>query len=170
MAWRIAVVILSMVPILIMAGYLRLKVIADFQKRHETAYARSTAMVIEAASCMRTVASLGRERDVIQLFSHSLEKPYRESMRHIIMGNACLAVSLSISYFIYGFAYWWGSKNVADDRFSQVAFFTVLPALLFSAQSSGQLLAFAPDFTKAQVSASNIFTPVSYTHLRAHET
>ena len=157
-AWRIAVVILSMVPILIMAGYLRLKVIADFQRRHETAYARSTAMVIEAASCMRTVASLGRERDVIELFSHSLEKPYRESMRHIIMGNACLAVSLSISYFIYGFAYWWGSKNVADDRFSQVAFFTVLPALLFSAQSSGQLLAFAPDFTKAQVSASNIFT------------
>ena len=72
-AWRIAVVILSMVPILIMAGYLRLKVIADFQRRHETAYARSTAMVIEAASCMRTVASLGRERDVIQLFSHSLE-------------------------------------------------------------------------------------------------
>lgn len=163
-AWRIAVVILSMVPILITAGYLRLKVIADFQKRHETAYARSTAIAIEAASCMRTVASLGRERDVIQLFSYSLEKPYRESMRHIIMGNACLAVSLSISYFIYGFAYWWGSKNVAEDRFSQVAFFTVLPALLFSAQSSGQLLAFAPDFTKAQVSASNIFTLLEQAH------
>ena len=157
-AWRIAVVILATVPILVTAGYMRLKVIADFQKRHETAYARSTAIAVEAASCIRTVAALGRERDLIQLFSYSLERPYRESMRHILMGNACLAISLSISYFIYGFAYWWGSKNVAEERFSQVAFFTVLPALLFSAQSSGQLLAFAPDFTKAQVSASNIFS------------
>lgn len=157
-AWRIAVVILATVPILITAGYLRLKVIADFQKRHETAYARSTAIAVEAASCIRTVASLGREEDVLQLFEYSLQKPYRESVKHILLGNVCLAVSLSISYFIYGFAYWWGSRNVAEDRFSQVAFFTVLPALLFSAQSSGQLLAFAPDFTKAQVSASNIFS------------
>ena len=88
-AWRIAVVILATVPILVTAGYMRLKVIADFQKRHETAYARSTAIAVEAASCIRTVAALGRERDVIQLFSYSLERPYRESMRHILMGNAC---------------------------------------------------------------------------------
>lgn len=157
-AWRIAVVILATVPILVAAGYLRLKVIADFQKLHETAYAQSTALAVEAVSSMRTVAALGRERDVLQLFRHSLERPYRESMRHLVVGNMFLAISLSISYFIYGFAYWWGSKNVAEQRYSQVAFFTVLPALLFSAQSSGQLLAFAPDFTKAQVSASNIFS------------
>ncbi|WFD18638.1 hypothetical protein MCAP1_000844 [Malassezia caprae] len=157
-AWRIAIVILATVPILVAAGYLRLKVIADFQKRHETAYAQSTALAVEAVSYMRTVAALGRERDVLQLFAYSLERPYRESMRHLVVGNMFLAISLSISYFIYGFAYWWGSKNVAEQRYSQVAFFTVLPALLFSAQSSGQLLAFAPDFTKAQVSASNIFS------------
>ena len=157
-AWRIAVVILAMVPILVAAGYLRLKVIADFQKRHETAYAQSTALAVEAVSSMRTVAALGREQDVLQLFSYSLERSYRESLRHLVVGNMFLAISLSISYFIYGFAYWWGSTNVAEQRYSQVAFFTVLPALLFSAQSSGQLLAFAPDFTKAQVSASNIFS------------
>lgn len=157
-AWRIAVVILATAPILLAAGYLRLKVIADFQRRHETVYARSTALAVEAAHAIRTVASLGRERDVLQLFQHSFAAPYRESMRHLVIGNVFLAISLSISYFIYGFAYWWGSKNVAEQRFSQVAFFTVLPALLFSAQSSGQLLAFAPDFTKAQVSAANIFS------------
>ncbi|WFD07214.1 hypothetical protein MVES1_002573 [Malassezia vespertilionis] len=157
-AWRIAIVILATVPILVAAGYLRLKVIADFQKRHETVYAKSTSIAVEAISSIRTVAALGREQDVYQLFKYSLEKPYHESLRYILVGNIFLAISLSISYFIYGFAYWWGSRNVAEGRYSQVAFFTVLPALLFSAQTSGQLLAFAPDFTKAQVSASNIFT------------
>lgn len=156
-AWRIAIVILSTVPILLFAGYMRLKVLADFQKRHETAYVHSNALAIEAVGSIRTVAALGREDDVFELFRHSLQKPYEESLRNIIFGNVFLAVALSISYFIYGFAYWWGSKNVSEGRYSQVAFFTVLPALLFSAQASGQLLAFAPDFTKAHVSAANIF-------------
>ncbi|WFD04546.1 hypothetical protein MOBT1_003257 [Malassezia obtusa] len=161
-AWRIAVVILATVPILLLSGYLRLKVLAEFQQRHETVYAKSTAIAVDAARDIQTVAALRRERDVLQLFQYALEKPYRESLRHIVIGNVFLAVSLSISYFIYGFAYWWGSRNVAEGRYSQVAFFTVLPALLFSAQTSGQLLAFGPDLSKAQVSAAHLFSVLEH--------
>ncbi|GAC95731.1 multidrug resistance protein [Pseudozyma hubeiensis SY62] len=156
-AWRIAIVILALVPIILAAGYQRLKVLADFQKRHETAYIKSNSLAIEAVQCIKTVASLGREEDVMLKFERSLEKPYRESMRHFLFGNVFLALALSISYFIYAFAYWWGSQNIAEGRYSQTAFFIVLPALLFSAQASGQLLAFAPDFSKAHVSAANFF-------------
>lgn len=156
-AWRIAIVILSLVPIILAAGYLRLKVLADFQKRHETAYIKSNSLAIEAVQCIKTVASLGREEDVMRKFERSLEKPYRESKRHFLFGNVFLALALSISYFIYAFAYWWGSQNIAEGRFTQTDFFVVLPALLFSAQASGQLLAFAPDFSKAHVSAANFF-------------
>ncbi|KAN0064553.1 hypothetical protein ACQY0O_002181 [Thecaphora frezii] len=155
-AWRIAVVILCMVPIILASGYMRLKVLADFQKRHETAYVKSNALAIEAVGCIRTVASLGREEDVKRKFHRSLVRPYNEALRHFLLGNVFLALALSISYFIYAFAYWWGSRNVAEGRYSQTAFFTVLPALLFSAQASGQLLAFAPDFSKAHVSTANI--------------
>ncbi|SPO37860.1 related to multidrug resistance protein 4 [Pseudozyma flocculosa] len=155
-AWRIAVVILALVPIILASGYMRLKVLADFQRRHETAYVKSNAMAIEAVGCIRTVASLGREEDVRRKFHRSLVRPYNESLRHFLFGNVFLAIALSISYFIYAFAYWWGSQNVAEGRYSQTAFFIVLPALLFSAQASGQLLAFAPDFSKAHVSTANI--------------
>lgn len=156
-AWRIAIVILALVPIILAAGYLRLKVLADFQKRHETAYIKSNSLAIEAVQCIKTVASLGREEDVMLKFQRALQKPYRESMRHFLVGNVFLALALSISYFIYAFAYWWGSQNIVEGRYSQTAFFIVLPALLFSAQASGQLLAFAPDFSKAHVSAANFF-------------
>ena len=161
-AWRIAIVILATVPILLVSGYLRLKVLAEFQRRHETVYAKSTSIAVDAAQDIQTVAALRRENDVLQLFQYALEKPYRESLRHIVIGNVFLAVSLSISYFIYGFAYWWGSRNVAEGRYSQVAFFTVLPALLFSAQTSGQLLAFGPDLSKAQVSAGHLFSVLEF--------
>ncbi|KAK0564812.1 hypothetical protein OC844_001523 [Tilletia horrida] len=156
-AWRIALAIAAAVPILIASGYLRLHVLAALQRRHETAFSSCNALAIEAVSGIKTVAALGREQDVMHLLEHRLEKPYSDGIRQIFLGNFFLALSLSISYFVYGFAYWWGSRNVADGYYTQVDFFIVLPALLFSAQASGQLLAFSPDISKAHVSAANIF-------------
>ncbi|KAL9940924.1 hypothetical protein V8E36_000412 [Tilletia maclaganii] len=157
-AWRIAIAIAAAVPILIMSGYLRLHVLAALQRRHETAFSACNALATEAVSGIKTVAALGREYDILHLLEYRLEKPYKDGIRQIFLGNFFLALSLSISYFVYGFAYWWGSRNVADGYYSQVEFFIVLPALLFSAQASGQLLAFSPDISKAHVSAANIFT------------
>ncbi|CAD7066124.1 unnamed protein product [Tilletia caries] len=117
----------------------------------------SDGLAMEAVSGIKTVAALGREQDIMLLLDYRLQKPYTDGIRQIFLGNFFLALSLSISYFVYGFAYWWGSRNVADGYYSQVDFFIVLPALLFSAQASGQLLAFSPDISKAHVSASNIF-------------
>ncbi|CAD6941987.1 unnamed protein product [Tilletia laevis] len=156
-AWRIALAIAAAVPILIASGYLRLHVLAALQRRHETAFSACNALAMEAVSGIKTVAALGREQDIMHLLDYRLQKPYTDGIRQIFLGNFFLALSLSISYFVYGFAYWWGSRNVADGYYSQVDFFIVLPALLFSAQASGQLLAFSPDISKAHVSASNIF-------------
>ncbi|KAE8271517.1 hypothetical protein A4X09_0g827 [Tilletia walkeri] len=156
-AWRIALAIAAAVPILILSGYLRLHVLAALQRRHETAFSACNALAIEAVSGIKTVAALGREQDIMHLLDYRLQKPYTDGIRQIFFGNFFLALSLSISYFVYGFAYWWGSRNVADGYYTQVDFFIVLPALLFSAQASGQLLAFSPDISKAHVSASNIF-------------
>ncbi|KAK0558033.1 hypothetical protein OC846_000025 [Tilletia horrida] len=156
-AWRIAIAIAAAVPLLIASGYMRLYVLAALQRRHETAFSACNALAMEAVSGIKTVAALGREQDIMHLVEYRLQKPYRDGIRQIFVGNLFLAFSLSISYFIYGFAYWWGSRNVAEGRYSQVDFFIVLPALLFSAQASGQLLAFSPDISKAHVAAANVF-------------
>ncbi len=60
-------------------------------------------------------------------------------------------------YYIYGLAYYWGSRQVAEGRATQTQFFIVLPALLFSAQASGQLLSFSSEFAHARTAAQRIF-------------
>ena len=61
-------------------------------------------------------------------------------------------------YFVYALAYWWGSKQVREGHYDTREFFTVLPAILFSAQAAGQLFSFAPDIGKAKGAASRVFT------------
>lgn len=45
-----------------------------------------------------------------------------------------------------------------NGNYSQRDFFIVLPALLFSAQSAGQLFSLAPEVTRAKAAAQNIFS------------
>lgn len=51
-----------------------------------------------------------------------------------------------------------GSKQVRSGNYSQRDFFIVLPALLFSAQSAGQLFSLAPEVTRAKAAAQNVFS------------
>ena len=50
-----------------------------------------------------------------------------------------------------------GAKQVRSGLYSQKQFFTVLPALLFSAQAAGQLFSLSPEIARANRAAVNIF-------------
>ncbi|KAL0265122.1 hypothetical protein SLS55_001081 [Diplodia seriata] len=51
----------------------------------------------------------------------------------------------------------WGSKQVREGMYGMRDFFIVLPALLFSAQSAGQMFSLAPEITRAKSAARNVF-------------
>lgn len=156
-AWRIAVVLLAAVPVMILAGFLRLRVLSKFEQRHETAYNEAAAIASEACQNIRTVAAFGLEREILKKYRTAIEEPYEKSFRFIVIGNSMLAFSLAVTYFVYSLAYYWGSRQVRDGNYTQQDFFIVLPALLFSAQASGQLFSLAPEVTRAKKAATNIF-------------
>jgi ABC-type multidrug transport system fused ATPase/permease subunit len=107
MAWKIAIVLLGAVPIMVVAGFLRLRILSKSEERHQTAYNAAAALASEACASIQTVAALGRERDVLWMYKRAVQKPYEESLKFSIWGNSILAFSLSITYFVYALAYWW---------------------------------------------------------------
>lgn len=96
-AWKIAVVILAAVPVMIVSGFLRIRILSKFEQRHETAYLGAAALAKEACDGMRTIAALGKEYNVIDQYHEAIEKPYRESLKFIITGNVWLALSLAMT-------------------------------------------------------------------------
>lgn len=168
-AWKIAVVLLATLPILLGAGIMRLRVLAQLQNRHQLAYAISVGITIEAVNSIRTVASLGLEHELLAVYNRSLASPYKASFKEIAVADFWLATAYSVSNLIYALAYWWGTKQVVAGLYSQTQFFIVLPALLFSAQSCGQMFALAPDFSKARVASAKLLDlidigPAKLTH------
>ncbi|KAF2145150.1 uncharacterized protein K452DRAFT_349438 [Aplosporella prunicola CBS 121167] len=156
-AWKIAVVLLSAVPVMLVAGFFRLRVLSKAEERHESAYNDAAALASEACAAIRTVAALGRERGVLKQYRAAIQGPYEQSLKFTLIGNILLAFSLAITYFVYALAYWWGSKQVREGMYDELQFFIVLPALLFSAQSAGQMFSLAPEITRAKSAARNVF-------------
>ncbi|KAF2027404.1 leptomycin B resistance protein pmd1 [Setomelanomma holmii] len=157
-AWRIAIVLLAAVPVMLLAGFLRLRILAMAEERHQTAYNDAAALASEATSSMPIVAAFGLEDHFLESYQAAIQKPYEEHLRFSVLGNILLAFSLAITYFVYSLAYWWGSKQVRNGNYSQKEFFIVLPALLFSAQSAGQLFSLAPEVTRAKAAAQSVFS------------
>ncbi|KAK6529548.1 hypothetical protein TWF281_008718 [Arthrobotrys megalospora] len=156
-AWKIAVVLLPALPVIVLAGYLRLRVLMKAQVKQETTYVKAASMATEATNAMRTVASLVREDGVMREYKKELLKAEKGHTKFILQGSAIMALALSIGFFVYALAYWWGSKQVRGGHYSILEFFIVLPALLFSAQTAGQVFSLAPEFTKAAAASRRIF-------------
>ncbi|KAF3180667.1 hypothetical protein TWF788_006693 [Orbilia oligospora] len=156
-AWKIAVVLLPALPVIVLAGYLRLRVLMKAQVKQETTYVKAASMATEATNAMRTVASLVREDGVMREYKKELLKAEKGHTKFILQGSAIMALALSIGFFVYALAYWWGSKQVRNGDYSIIEFFIVLPALLFSAQTAGQVFSLAPEFTKAAAASRRIF-------------
>jgi ATP-binding cassette subfamily B (MDR/TAP) protein 1 len=157
-AWRIAVVLMTCVPVLVTAGYLRLRILTKSEQHHRSAYNEAASIAAESCRNMRTISILGLESNVQQRYQKALEGPYKSGLRFTFASNALLAFSYAITYFVYALAYWWGSKNVREGYYDSVSFFIVLPALLFSAQGAGQAFSLTPEITRARSAAKNICT------------
>lgn len=155
-AWRIAVVLMTCVPVLVIAGYLRLRILNKSEQYHRNAYNKAASIAAESCRNMRTISILGLEENVQQRYQKALEGPYQRGLRFTLASNALLAFSYAITYFVYALAYWWGSKNVREGYYDAKSFFIVLPALLFSAQGAGQAFSLTPEISRARSAAKNI--------------
>ncbi|ORY75120.1 P-loop containing nucleoside triphosphate hydrolase protein [Protomyces lactucae-debilis] len=156
-AWKIALVLFPAVPLIILAGYARLKVISHNQHRNETAFEDSAALASEAVNNIKTIASLSLEADLYQRYTQKLESTYKDTWRFMAASTVLLAMAYTLPFIIYAFAYWWGSYLIDRNEYSTTQYFIVLPALLFSAQTSGQMFSMAPDFSRAKMAAKQIF-------------
>lgn len=148
-AWKIALVCLSVVPLLLGAGWMRVTTLASFEERHLEAFANSNAITVEAVNSIKTVMSLSLEHEILETYHRSLQGPMREIAMHSAWANLWLAVGYGLSNFLYALAYWWGSKRIIAREYSQTQFFIVQLALLVSSQLWGQMFALVPEVSRA---------------------
>jgi ATP-binding cassette, subfamily B (MDR/TAP), member 1 len=105
-AWKLALVCISTIPIVLGCGFLRFWLLAQFEGRAKKVYERSASYACEATSAIRTVASLTRESDVLKHYEASLKTQAKESLRSILKLSLLYSASQSLMFLCVGLGFW----------------------------------------------------------------
>ncbi|KAH9941048.1 multidrug resistance protein 1 [Amylocystis lapponica] len=155
-AWKLGLVGLACTPVLVSAGYIRLRVVVLKDEQNKRAHEHSAQIACEAAGAIRTVASLTREGDCCDLYSQSLDGPLRNSNRKALYSNAIYALSQAMSFFVIALIFWYGSRLVSQLEYTTFQFFVGLMSTTFSAIQAGNVFSFVPDMSSAKGAAQDI--------------
>ena len=97
--WKLALIGIACIPFVISAGYLRLRIVVMKDQKNKALHEHSAQLACEAAGSIRTVASLTREADALDVYSKSLDVPLQAAKRTLIYSNALYALSQSLAFF-----------------------------------------------------------------------
>ncbi|KAG1772443.1 P-loop containing nucleoside triphosphate hydrolase protein [Suillus occidentalis] len=162
-AWQPALVGMACIPVLISTGYIRLRVVVMKDQQNKAAHESSAQLACEAASAIRTVASLTREEDSLQLYSASLEEPLRRSNRTALWSSLFFSLSQAMSFFVISLIFWYGSILVSNLQISVTGFFVALMSTTFGAIQAGNVFAFVPDISSAKGAGAAIIKLIDST-------
>ncbi|KAG7285654.1 hypothetical protein NEMBOFW57_007946 [Staphylotrichum longicolle] len=155
-SWRIALVCLSLVPLLLGAGLLELHVLGKFEERHESAYTRSVDIGTEAISSIKTIAALSLEQETLETYRRSLSAPRKETLKVTVQASLCQAITYFLGNCVNALAYWWGGKQIIAGNVSTAQFLIVVFSLLVSALLWSQMFALAPELSSARAAMARI--------------
>lgn len=90
--WKLALVALSLLPILLIAAFLVMRLQEHLQDDLRHAYGNSAAIACEQIAAIRTVASLRRENALHAEFVSSLDAPVRKAMLSTIKSTFVISI------------------------------------------------------------------------------
>jgi ATP-binding cassette subfamily B (MDR/TAP) protein 1 len=157
-AWKLALVCMSTIPVLLSCGFFRFWMLTQFRRRAKKAYEKSASYACEATSAIRTVASLTREDDVLNQYRQSLAVQARKSLMSVLKSSTLYAASQSMMFFCVALGFWYGGNKIADGDYDMFQFFVAFQSIVFGAQSAGTIFSFAPDMSKAKQAAQELKT------------
>ncbi|GBB93073.1 hypothetical protein RclHR1_02100022 [Rhizophagus clarus] len=154
--WKLTLVVTTTIPLLMIAGYFKYSMMSGFKARTQKSHEKSAQLACEGTSNIRTVASLTREEDILKLYSDMLDGPLKEAYHNAIFGSMLYGLASCTNYLANALAFWYGARLFVSGEYDLYKFYAVFMAVLFGAMSSGRIFGYAPNMTKAKLSAETI--------------
>lgn len=150
--WKLALVCSSTIPLVLACGYFRFYALIRMEKRTKES-SDAASFACEAASSIRTVASLSLEKHLLSEYHNKLGAQAQGNMKFTNVSASLYATSQGLSMLIFALVFWYGGKLMFNREYTVLQFFIVYSAIINGAQSAGSIFSFAPDMGEARDAA-----------------
>ncbi|KAK7271721.1 hypothetical protein RJT34_27853 [Clitoria ternatea] len=142
-AWRLAIVMIAVQPIIIACFYTRRVLLKSMSNKAIKAQDASSKIAAEAVSNLRTITAFSSQDRILKMLEKAQEGPSRESIRQSWFAGVGLACSQSLTFCTWALDFWYGGKLVYQGYINAKALFETFMILV----STGRVIADAGSMT-----------------------
>ncbi|RPA94804.1 P-loop containing nucleoside triphosphate hydrolase protein [Choiromyces venosus 120613-1] len=158
LGWKMAIVcICSVVPLLIVAGYVRIKIEMGFVKDTMKVFGDSAAFATEAVGAYRTVSSLVMEEDIRSRYADMLDSHVKRILKRTLYSSILYSASESLTILATALCFWYGGKLMANGEYGMFQFFIVYMTVIQGSEAAGNFFGLTPNVATAIRSIKRMF-------------
>ncbi|XP_048141166.1 ABC transporter B family member 9-like isoform X1 [Rhodamnia argentea] len=158
--WLLALVLLTCIPLIVIAGGSMALIMSKMSSQGQVAYAAAGNVVEQTVGAIRTVASFTGEKRAIEKYDSKLEVAYKASVKQGLVSGTGLGVVLLIVFCTYGLAVWYGSKLIIEKGYNGGQIINVIMAIMVGGLSLGQTSPCLSAFASGQAAAYKMFETI----------
>ncbi|KAL5007420.1 hypothetical protein ScPMuIL_016226 [Solemya velum] len=155
-SWQLTLIVIAFMPLMAIGGAIEMRMLTGMAGKNKKALEGAGKVGIEAIENIRTVAGLTRETVFYNQYISKLAGPYKASIIRANVIGFAYSFSQSVIYFAFGALFWFGAWLIRREETTSDSVFKVFSVVMFCTMAMGQMLSFAPDASKARVSAAKI--------------
>ncbi|ORY18177.1 ABC transporter-like protein [Clohesyomyces aquaticus] len=156
-SWRLSVVVVfSSTPVMILAGYLRVRYERKFQKATWLVFTESSKFAIESIGAFRTVSALTMEDSICDRYETLLQKHIDDAFWSSIWSTLIFSFSDSVALLCMAFALWYGGDLLSKYELWPFNYLVVYLAIVQGSLAAGQWLSFGPNIAQASSALKRI--------------
>ncbi|KHG26035.1 ABC transporter B family member 15 [Gossypium arboreum] len=149
-AWRLAIVMIAVQPIIIICFYTRRVLLKSMSQKAIKAQGESSKLAAEAVSNLRTITAFSSQDRILKMLEQAQEGPRRESIRQSWFAGIGLGTSQSLTTCTWALDFWYGGKLISQGYITAKALFETFMILV----STGRVIADAGSMTSDLVKGS----------------
>jgi ATP-binding cassette subfamily B (MDR/TAP) protein 1 len=129
--WKLTLVgLFAALPLIFVAGFMRLRFEIQFEKLNAKVYAESSKFATESIGAFRTVTSLTLEDMICDRYAALLVDQQKKAFHKAKFAMLIFALSDSIELLCTALVYWYGGRLLSTYEYNAVQFFVIFTAIV----------------------------------------
>ncbi|CAN6876290.1 unnamed protein product [Brassica oleracea] len=156
-AWRLAIVMIAMQPVVVACFYIQRILLKSMSKKAIKAQDETRKLAAEAVSNIRTIIAFSSQERILKLLKRVQEGPRRESVRQSWLAGIVLGTSRSLLSCTTVLNYWYGGRLIADGKIVAKEFFEMFMIFVSTGRAIADAGTMTTDLAKGSDAVASVF-------------
>ncbi|KAE9600339.1 hypothetical protein Lal_00045790 [Lupinus albus] len=156
-AWKLALVMISVQPVTILCFYTRKVLLSTLSTKFVQAQNQSTQIAVEAVYNHRVVTSFGSITKVLQLFDEAQEEPRKEARKKSWLAGIGMGSALCLTFMSWALDFWYGGILVKKGEISSGDVFKTFFVLVSTGKVIAEAGSMTSDLAKSSTAVTSVF-------------